>query len=163
MCDWLFRCFSCFCPAVGCEARSADQAQRKAGTGGCEPGSGGCEGMAQNPPYERDNGEDRYPNRLLTLALVSLPLSFWKCVNCICCVSTFCVLHVCSLCNPVYYMSCPCIQRCLRARNILLRERQTWLFFFSYNIFVFCCLMLHIFFVGYFCKVSLCLCLPDWS
>lgn len=41
-------------------------------------------------------------------------------------------------------MSCPCIQRCLRARSILLRERQT-LLFSSYNIFVFCCLMLHIF------------------
>lgn len=53
-------------------------------------------------------------------------------------------------------MSCPCIQHCLRARNILLRKRQT-LLFSSYNIFVFCCPMLHIFIVGYFCEVSLCL------
>lgn len=47
-----------------------------------------------------------------------------------------------------YIMSCPCIQHFLRARNVLLRERQTLLFSYN-NIFVvvLCC--------TYFCSLFL--------
>lgn len=80
------------------------------------------------------------------------------------------ILHVCSLCIPIYYMSCPCIHCCLRAKNIFAeKKKHTFALYvfiilsyygnFNIEIFLFCCLMLHnfFFFVEYFCKISLCL------